>query len=108
MQQLSVVLARFPFTNQIDYKIRPALIVSNDHFNKLHNFFWVLPITTKTTLKQFEVEIHPSDFSGKLKEKSFVRTDTIAAMEKDLFLKEIGKIDQALFETLKRKISENF
>ncbi|MFH1587097.1 MAG: type II toxin-antitoxin system PemK/MazF family toxin [Candidatus Diapherotrites archaeon] len=107
MKQLSVVLARFPFTNQIDYKIRPALIVSNDKFNKAHNFCWVCPITSKTTLKEFEVEIPASEFSGELKTRSYVRVDTIASMEKSLFLKEIGKISFELFKRLKKQVILN-
>ena len=107
MDQLSVVLARFPFTNQIDYKIRPALIISNPKFNKAHAFFWVCPITSKSSLGGYELEIPANEFSGGLKTKSYIRTDTVASMEKELFLKEIGKITVGLFEKLKKEIAEN-
>lgn len=107
MNQLTVALARFPFTNQIDYKIRPALIISNEHFNKTHAFYLTCPLTTKTTLKEFELEITEKDFSGKLKTKSFVRMDTIASMEKELFLKEIGKVTPQFFEKIKKGIMKN-
>jgi len=107
MDQLSVVLARFPFTNQVDYKIRPAAIVSNPGFNKTHDFFWVCPITSKESLKQFELEIPAGEFSGELKSRSFIRADTIASMEKSLFLKEIGKISESFFEKLKTEIIKN-
>ena len=107
MNQLSVALARFPFTNQIDYKIRPAVIISNNKFNKSHDFYWVCPITSKTSMKEFELEIQTSEFSGELKTKSYIKTDTIASMEKDLFLKEIGKISSKLFETLKSELVNN-
>jgi len=107
MNQLSVALARFPFTNQIDYKIRPAAIISNNKFNKSHDFYWVCPITSKTSMKEFELEIQTSEFSGELKTKSYIKTDTIASMEKDLFLKEIGKISSKLFETLKSELVNN-
>ncbi len=107
MDQMSVALARFPFTNQIDYKIRPVVIVSNSKFNKIHEFFWACPITSKTSLKEFELEIQQNEFSGKLKEKSYIRTDTIVSVEKKLFLKEIGKISDKLFEKLKEEIIKN-
>lgn len=107
VDQSSVVLARFPFTNQVDYKIRPAVIISNDRFNKLHDFCWVCPITSKTSMKEFELEIRESDFKGELKTKSFIRTDTIASMENDLLLKKIGDISIALFERLKKEIVKN-
>lgn len=107
MKQLSVALARFPYTNQIDYKIRPAVIISNDGFNKEHNFVWACPITTQASLPNYELEIPQSEFSGQIKTRSFIRTDTIAAMEKDFFLKEIGTISNELFEKLKAELNKN-
>ncbi len=107
MNQLTIALARFPFTNQIDYKIRPALIISNDGFNKVHAFYWTCPLTTKATLKEFELEMTEKDFSGELKAKSFVRTDTIASMEKELFLGEIGKVTPQFFEKVKKELMKN-
>src|SRR3989344_2415215 len=98
MEQRSVVLARFPFSNQIDYKIRPAIIVSNNHYNKLHSDFWIVPITTKHTMNEFEIEILPRDFiAGNINERIFVRVDVIATVDVDLILKEIGKVSDKLF-----------
>jgi mRNA-degrading endonuclease toxin of MazEF toxin-antitoxin module len=107
MNQLSVVLARFPFTNQVDYKIRPAVIISNNRFNELHDFCWVCPVTSKTSMREFELEIGKNEFTGELKTKSFIRADTIASMEKDLLLKQIGEIKPALFEKLKTELLKN-
>jgi mRNA-degrading endonuclease toxin of MazEF toxin-antitoxin module len=101
-------LARFPFTNQIDYKIRPVLIVSNNSFNARHSFCWAIPITSKSRQKEFEIEIHPTEFTSRLQSQSFIRTDRISAMEKHLFLKEIGKITPALYEEVKKAIIHNF
>lgn len=108
MDQLSVVLAKFPFTNQIDYIIRPAVIISNPVFNKAHQFFWLCPVTSKISLPEFEMEIPKSEFHGRLQTTSYIRTDTIVSMEKKLFLKEIGKISQKLFEKLKQELIKNF
>lgn len=102
-----MALVKFPFTSQIDYKIRPAVIISNLKFNKVHDFFWACPVTSKTSLKEFEIEITNSEFSGQLKTKSYIRSDTIVSMEKNLFLKEIGKISQELFEKLKQELLKN-
>ena len=107
MDQLSVVLAKFPFTNQTDYKIRPAVIISNPKFNKIHSFFWLCPITSTINLREFELEIPENEFSGKFKTKSYIRSDLIAGLEKELLLKEIGKISLNLFEKLKKEIIKN-
>src|SRR3990172_1443288 len=108
MNQLSVVLARYPFTNQIDYKIRPAVIISNPEFNRTHQYFLVCPITSKSSNQAFELKISESDFNGKLEQNSFIRTDTISSMEKELFLKELGKITPKLFSKLKQMLLNNF
>jgi mRNA-degrading endonuclease toxin of MazEF toxin-antitoxin module len=100
MNQLSVALAKFHFTNNIDYKIRPAVIVSNEKFNRVHDFVLACPITTKSSLQEFVLEIPEKDFSGTLNAKSYIRADAITSMEKTLFLKEIGKICASLFEVL--------
>ena len=64
MDQLSVVLARFPFANFTDYKIHPALIVSNSNFNKLNSNFLICPITSKERRTQFEIGILAEIFQG--------------------------------------------
>ena len=108
MHQKDIVLVRFPFSNQIDYKIRPAIIVSNDFYNKHHSSFWIVPLTTKESLKEFEIELPNKEIvSGNINEKSFVRADNIATIEDDLILKEIGKISDRFFEKVKAAIVKN-
>jgi mRNA interferase MazF len=107
LNQLSVALARFPFSNQIDYKFRPVLIISNENFNKKHNYFLTCAITSKKSLTEFEIEISKNEFSGILKTESFIRSDSIASLEKELILKEIGKITPELFKKIKKEIINN-
>ncbi|MFH1255905.1 MAG: type II toxin-antitoxin system PemK/MazF family toxin [Candidatus Diapherotrites archaeon] len=108
MNQKDIVLARFPYTNLVDYKIRPAVIVSNEKFNSIHAYLLACPITSKSTLHEYELELTVGNFSGDLKEKSFVRADGVTAIEKDLILKEIGTISDSLFNSLKERIMKNF
>ncbi len=108
MEQKSVVLVRFPFSNQIDYKIRPAIIVSNNNYNKSHSDFWIVPMTTNRQSRESEIEIIPEDFvAGSTKEKSFVRADFIATIEGDLILKELGKVSDGLFRKIVIGIEKN-
>ena len=108
MQQKSLVLARYPYTNMIDYKIRPALIVSNNAFTKKHASFLVCPITSKIHFPDYELELTSNDFSGTLNTKSFLRCDGITALETSLVLKEIGKVSDAFFEKVKKAVIKNF
>ncbi|MEK6973137.1 MAG: type II toxin-antitoxin system PemK/MazF family toxin [archaeon] len=108
MKQKSVILTRFPFTNLRDYKIRPAVIVSNEKYNKSHSDFIICPITTKQTMADFEILIDKGNFSGYLEEISFIRTDVIATIDKELSIKEIGQISESLFEKLLIKLQKNW
>src|SRR3989344_1055174 len=86
MNQLNICLARFPYSNLIDYKIRPVLIISSKEFNENHNYFLCMPITSTEKKTDYELE----------------------RIEKELFLKEIGKISGELFEKAKTDLMKNF
>ena len=91
MEQGDLILVRFPFSNMVDYKIRPALVVSNNNLNKRFHL-WACPVTSNggsdCTI------INNSLLEGKLDKESFVKTDVITNIEKDLVLKKIGKINK--------------
>ena len=104
MKQGDVVLVRFPFTNLVDYKIRPALIVSKSSFNKRFDP-WICPITTKkqsnsTSLKQKLVE-------GNLDRESYVKTNVIASVKHVLILKKIGAVERAKLSEIILTLVEN-
>ena len=90
VEQGDLILVRFPFSNMVDYKIRPALIVSNNKHNR--NFdLWASPITSKNGLDC--IALKNSLEEGKLDKESFVKTSVITNIEKDLVLKKIGKLN---------------
>jgi len=107
MNQLSILLVNYPFSNQTEFKTRPAVVISNNEFNKKHRYCLTCPITSKESLKEFELELEKNDFDGNLNKKSFIRSDSIASIEKSLIVRKIGQINLQLFERLKKKIIEN-
>ena len=82
---------RFPFSNLVDYKIRPALIVSNERLNRKFDL-WACPITSKDSGEC--IAIKNSIQEGKLDKESYVKTSVITTIEKDLVMKKIGKISK--------------
>src|SRR3989338_543091 len=46
INQKDVVLLRYPFTNLEGMKVRPALVVSNESFNKKSDDCIMVPLTT--------------------------------------------------------------
>ena len=94
---------RFPFSNLVQFKVRPALIVSNDEFNK-NSDVWACAVTSKN--KGHCVSLKGSFDEGKLEKESFAKTNAITTMEKDLVLK-IGKIGKEKTKEIIEKIIEN-
>lgn len=91
MRQGDLILVRFPFSNLSQFKIRPALIVSNDEFNKKSDV-WACAITSKN--KDHCIPLKDSLEEGKFEKESFAKTNAIATIEKELILKKIGKINK--------------
>lgn len=108
MNQQSIVLVHYPFTDFRQTKLRPAIILSNSRFNEEHAFFMLCPITSQRSLSDYEEEIFPNDFSGNLKIQSFVHCDNIMSIEKDLIIDEIGKASPSLFARIRSKLNRNF
>ena len=89
MEQGDIILVRYPFSNLVDYKIRPALVISNSGFNKKFDS-WICPITSKKTEQC--ISLKDSLAEGKLERESFAKANSIAVVEGDLVLKKIGKM----------------
>lgn len=104
MQQGDIILVRFPFSNLSQFKIRPALIVSNDEFNKTSDV-WVCAVTSKK--KDHCITLKSSLEEGKFEKESFAKTNAIATIEKDIVLKKIGKIKKEKTSEIIEKIIEN-
>ncbi len=104
LMQGDIVLVRYPFSNMVDYKIRPALIVSNDLFNKQSDP-WACPISSKNINNY--IDVSESLIEGKLNKKSFVKTSAIAFLDVDLILKKIGSIKKEKMKQISVKIIAN-
>lgn len=108
MNQRDVVLVHYPYTNFEQTKLRPAVILSKDSFNRMHAFCILCPITSQKTMPEFEIEVSPQEIEGKLKAKSYIRTDNLMSIDKELILDQIGKINPSFFEKIKTRVEQNF
>lgn len=104
MEQGDIILVRYPFSNLVDYKIRPAVIVSSSEFNRKFDN-WICPITSKK-LEQC-IPLTDSISEGKLEKESFAKANTIAVIEEDLILKKIGKINKEKTSEIITQIIKN-
>ncbi len=108
-QQGAIVLVRFPFTDLTASKVRPAIIVSGQKFNRGHDFVLV-PITTQFHSSPFTLPIYARDLAaGSLQKKSFIKCGNLTTFDKSLIqktvaqlkpskLKSVLKLSQMLFQ----------
>mgnify|MGYP001573212028 FL=1 len=108
MNQQTIVLVHYPYTHFKETKIRPAVVLSKNDFNRKHAFCILSPITSHESMPEFQVEIATNEFTGRLDRKSYIRSDTIMSIHKGLILDEIGKISPQLYQKTIQKINENF
>lgn len=103
--QKDIVLVPYPFSDAAERKIRPALIVSNDSFNRQSIDYVLVPLTSVLKSAPYSVNIDQEDLSsGKLIVKSRVRTDKLLALDRKLIIMKIGTLSDETFLKVKRAI----
>jgi mRNA interferase MazF len=85
-----IVLMRFPYTDNITTKKRPALIIKDTNDGDVI----VCRITSKRYNTLYDIEIKESPENG-LKLPSVIRIHKIAALEKDQIDTKLGEIENA-------------
>lgn len=98
MKQRDIVLVPFPFSDQSGEKIRPALIISNDHFNRTSDDVIVCAVTSNFKFLEYSVILNQADIeNGILYERSAVKIENIFKMQKSLIIKTIATIKKTAF-----------
>jgi len=109
VQQKEIVLLPYPFSDLEGTKVRPALVVSNNFFNKKSDDCIMVPLTTVIKDEPYSILINQEDLSsGKLLKPSRIRIDKIFTVEKNLIVMKIGAINDKTFEKIKDEISKLF
>lgn len=106
MQQ-DLVWVRLPFSDLERAKYRPAIIVSNNIYNKNGQDVVACGITSNLEDKDYSILIDQSNLnSGKLPVKSRIRADKIMLLEKRIIEKPFAKLDNRTFDRLAREIEK--
>ena len=104
-QQKEIVLLPYPFSDQEGVKVRPAIIISNNNFNKKSEDGIMLPLTSVIKEVPYSVLINQEDLnSGKLLKPSRIRIDKIFTIRQNLVRMKIGVINNKTFEKVKSEI----
>jgi mRNA interferase MazF len=109
IQQKEIVLLPFPFSDLKCKKVRPALVISNNQFNKKSDDCVMLPLTAVIKNEPYSVLIEQKDLStGKLAKQSRIRADKIFSVEKGLVVMKIGKLRDKAFKQVKKELVKIF
>ncbi|MBY0435824.1 MAG: type II toxin-antitoxin system PemK/MazF family toxin [Cyclobacteriaceae bacterium] len=92
-----IVLLKFPFTDGIKHKKRPALVVRDSKDGDII----VCRITSKPYNTSFDVTLESWGQLGLLL-PSVIRIHKIASLEKEMVDKKIGSLDKVTRENVKR------
>ena len=96
-----IVVLEFPFSNLIQAKRRPSLIIKVPKGEDII----VCQITGKSYEKSVEIPIKREDFNkGNLKVDSYMRLDKIFSVEKSLIKYKAGSLKQEKFNEVINKI----
>lgn len=103
--QRDIFVLELPFSDLSKSKLRPVLVASNDEFNRQSNDVVVVKITGSNFGTEYEVKITDQNLEeGKLKKTSYIDAGFIMTIEKQIFLKKIGRLDMKSFDTIKKLI----
>lgn len=104
-QQWELVFIKFPFTDLSDYKLRPALVISNQWYNKKDNVLLVW-VFGNEGIKDFSVPITSDDLqSWKMLKPSFFRLQNVFSLDKKLIEKKIWKVKQLKLKQITEKLT---
>ena len=107
--QKEIVLLPYPFTDLEGTKVRPALVLSNNDFNKKSDDCIIIPLTTVIKDEPYSILINQEDLSsGKLLRPSRIRVDKIFTVEKRLVMMKIGTVNNITFEKVKSELTKIF
>ena len=105
IEQGEIILLSYPFSNLKERKIRPAIVISNNNFNKKGDDVILVPLTSVLKEEPYSFIIEQKDlFVGKLIKPSRIRMDKIFCVDKSLILKKIGKIKEEVIKEIKKEV----
>ena len=95
IQQRCVVILPFPFSDLQRKKARPAIVVSNNGYNRKSDDVVAVPLTSNPRPSEYGVPVTNRNMEdGRLVVDSNARVDKIFSVEKRIIAKCIGKVDR--------------
>lgn len=105
LKQKDLVLLPYPYSNLKEDKVRPALILSNESFNKRSRDCIVVPLTSVIKDDPSSVLVSQEDMDeGTLIRPSRIRADKIFNVEQRLVKMRIGSVKNTVFDKVRNEV----
>ena len=105
--QRQMVLLNFPFSNLKTTKVRPAIILSNDKYNKRSRDVVGIPPTPNPTKTDYDLIITNKGMEeGRLVVDSRAKVNRVFSVEKKMIRTNIGRINKKTFLEIKTILSK--
>jgi len=101
--QRNIVLLSFPFSDMKASKVRPAIALSNNTYNKTHQDFLAVPLTTNLKKGRYDLLLTGKDLEkGHLIADSKIKVDRVFSVSNDLARMKIGRINKMTHDKIKK------
>ena len=99
--QRDIVLLTFPFSDLESSKVRPAIVLSNDKYNRRSDDFVAVPLTSNLKFRDYAIVVTNNELeSGKLIVDSKVKVDRVFSVSQRLVRIKIGRIKAEVHERI--------
>lgn len=105
--QGDIIIVPFPFTNQTQSKVRPAVVVSNDNY--IFDDLVIIPISSTPVDTELGIQILNEHVTVNLRPKpdgspNYVHCNKLATIEQTLILKRISSLTDIAKEEIYERI----
>jgi mRNA interferase MazF len=101
-----IVIIPVPFTDNKGYKLRPAVVISNDTVHQTGDVM-IVQITSKSKQGDpLSIPISDSDVTDGLPVRSYIRVHKIFVLEKELIKGKVSSLRTAKYRELIQRISQ--
>jgi mRNA interferase MazF len=105
VSQRDVVLVPFPFSDLSQSKFRPAIVMSNNNYNKKFQDFIAIPLTSNPNTRSHTVIVTNKEMIvGSIPINSVAKADKIFSLEQKLIVRTFGQLRRDVFDKISKEI----
>ena len=100
-----IVIIPVPFTDNKGYKLRPAIVISDDNVHQTGDVM-IVQITSKQKQDNLSISLTNNDVTENLPAKSYIRAHKIFVLEQKLIEGIVSRIKPFKYKELIQKINQ--